>query len=328
MRLHSPDPPSHPPAWRTILAGLARITRQNVLPAARSSAFSLAAVLLTAAAAALAPACTSQPPGHDNPVSTSGSGGTTVPSNPGSDGSPGSSASATQVSPSSSAQQGPTLVTPYFIRDGKVATGSPRPATGDAYVDAINFLAAGPDDIEKASGLITAVASNAKAYRLTVTDGTATVDLSRTFETRDTQPQVAQVVFTLTQFPGVDKVKFLIEGTDNGATGVPPVGRDQLTKYTPDVLLESPWPGTRSGASVRVSGNINPGFSSFEYRIDGAAGQQVASGTVNVRFGQGRRRFDQSIDVPGGITGPARFTVLAPTGSTMTSFAVSLTLTG
>ena len=59
-------------------------------------------------------------------------------------------------------------------------------------------------------------------------DGVAVVDFNRAFETRDTRPQVAQVVYTLTQFPQVTKVRFLIEGQPNGATGVPPIGRSDL----------------------------------------------------------------------------------------------------
>ena len=60
-------------------------------------------------------------------------------------------------------------------------------------------------------------------------DGIAHVDFNRNFETADTRPQTAQVVYTLTQFPQVKKVQFLIDGQPNGATGVPPISRADVS---------------------------------------------------------------------------------------------------
>ena len=93
----------------------------------------------------------------------------------------------------------------------------------------LDQLVAGPSPDEAAFGAGTAIEKGVDVQSLTIdADGVATVDFNRKFETKDTRPQVAQVVYTLTQFPQVTKVRFLIEGQPNGATGVPPVGRSDL----------------------------------------------------------------------------------------------------
>jgi spore germination protein GerM len=64
----------------------------------------------------------------------------------------------------------------------------------------------------------------------TIDGANITVDFNRAFETADTQPQVGQVVYTLTQFAGIDTVTFLVDGQPNGATGVKPIGRSGVRR--------------------------------------------------------------------------------------------------
>ena len=118
---------------------------------------------------------------------------------------------------------------PWWIVGGTVTPGGPRTDGPDPVRSALDQLLAGPTPDEAAFGAGTAIEKGVVVSSLVVgPDGVATVDFNRTFETRDTRPQVAQVVYTLTQFPQVSKVRFLIEGQPNGATGVPPVGRSDL----------------------------------------------------------------------------------------------------
>lgn len=231
----------------------------------------------------------------------------------------------TQATPEGILPGGPTMVTPYFLRDGKVAPGEPRPTSGDAHVEAVQILAAGPNELEKSAGLTTALQENVHVLKLTVSEGLVTVDLSRTFETHRTQPQVAQVTYTLTQFPGIEKVKFLIEGQDNGATGVPPVNRDAFATYTPDVLLESPWPGMQAHATLKVSGNVDPTLSSFAYRIETAFGETILTGTITAKFGTGRKKFDQSVDIPPGTAGLVYLVVGRPESAMFAPFRIPFT---
>ena len=119
---------------------------------------------------------------------------------------------------------------PWWITGDTVSPGDPRPPTGgDDVRAALDALLAGPTAGESSFGNSNDIASTVTINSLVVTpDGIATVDLNRKFETADTRPQTAQVVYTLTQFPQVTKVKFLIDGQPNGATGVPPIGRSDL----------------------------------------------------------------------------------------------------
>jgi len=118
---------------------------------------------------------------------------------------------------------------PWWIVGDTVTPGEVRPDGPDPVRRALDDLVAGPSPNEAAFGAGTGLDKGVVVQSLTVgTDGVATVDFNRKFETKDTRPQVAQVVYTLTQFPEVTKVRFLIEGQPNGATGVPPVGRSDL----------------------------------------------------------------------------------------------------
>lgn len=114
----------------------------------------------------------------------------------------------------------------FFLRDGVVAEGETRFAPGpDLALRALEDLLAGPTEADAVAGLTSAIAPRVALLSFSVDGTNVTVDFNRAFETADTQPQVAQVVYTLTQFAGVETVTFLIDGAPNGATGVRPIGR-------------------------------------------------------------------------------------------------------
>ena len=98
------------------------------------------------------------------------------------------------------------------------------------------------------------VAKTVVIDNMTQTGHVVTVDLGRKFESANTRPQVGQVVYTLTQFPGVTAVQFLIDGQPNGASGVPPESRADLADMTPAVLPLSPAPADRLGHHLRLPG--------------------------------------------------------------------------
>lgn len=125
----------------------------------------------------------------------------------------------------------PGAISPWFLKDGKVTPGTPRPInTADPVRGQLDALMAGPTPEEVAAGYSTGIAAGivqVQSFEVGA-DGIATVSFSRKFETADTRPQTAQVVYTLTELAQVTKVRFLIDGQPNGATGVPPVGRADL----------------------------------------------------------------------------------------------------
>jgi hypothetical protein len=125
------------------------------------------------------------------------------------------------------------------------------------------------------------VAKNVVLYSLTQQGHVVTVNFSRKFETANTRPQVGQVVYTLTQFPGVDQVQFLIEGQPNGATGVPPWSRADLADMTPAVLVESPAPADPLTTSFTCQGLTQLQGAMTCAVVDGA-GHRVATTTAEL----------------------------------------------
>ncbi|WP_334142729.1 GerMN domain-containing protein [Rhabdothermincola sp.] len=118
-------------------------------------------------------------------------------------------------------------IRPWFVTDAGLVQGEERLVQGpDVLASTLEQLLAGPTDTDRFFGLDTGISSRVRLRSATVDGDTVVVDFDRAFETADTQPQVAQVVWTLTELRGVAKVKFLIDGEDNGATGVRPMGRN------------------------------------------------------------------------------------------------------
>ena len=75
--------------------------------------------------------------------------------------------------------------------------------------------------------------------------------------------RLAQVVFTLTQFPSVERVAFRVAGTPTtvfGGEGVmldPQVDRSDFADITPLVFVESVAPGDAITTPVKVAGMSN-----------------------------------------------------------------------
>ena len=115
-----------------------------------------------------------------------------------------------------------------FMRGEKVGTAhrrvAPTKAVGRA---AVEQLLAGPTADEQAAGLHTEIPAGTELLDLDIADGAATVDLSGEFVSGggslSMRARLAQVVYTLTQFPTVDGVAFRIDGkptTTFGGEGV------------------------------------------------------------------------------------------------------------
>ena len=145
----------------------------------------------------------------------------------------------------------------YFVRDGKLGVArrsvppSPTPAG-----DSLRRLIAGPTAAERRSGLTTSIPSGSAVRWVRVYGNVANVNLSARFAPGGglaLGPRLAQVVFTLTQFPAVKLVRFLIEGKQTQVAGPSPgvsfhvLGRHAFASYLPAVFLESP------GATQQVS---------------------------------------------------------------------------
>lgn len=173
-------------------------------------------------------------------------------------------------------------VTIYLIANEHVVAAGREvagPATPEA---AVRALLAGPAGaIESDLGFSSAIPSGSDVHSVTVDGSTATVDLTRQFEigggSLSMEARVAQVVFTVTQFAGIDHVRFRIDGapvTTIGGEGlmVDNVDRAAFANVTPLILVESPLPGQTVGAPLHVRGMSNTFEATVNYTLTDPSG--------------------------------------------------------
>lgn len=115
---------------------------------------------------------------------------------------------------------GEMTVTLFWVSAGENALGVARtlPESEAVATAAIEALIAGPTEQELTTwpAISSAVPAGTHLLGLTVADGIAKVDFSEEFEsgggTFSVTARLAQVVYTLDQFPTIDAVEFYIEG--------------------------------------------------------------------------------------------------------------------
>jgi len=203
----------------------------------------------------------------------------------------------------------------YLVRGEHVAVSTREvERTSAVAAAAMRELLEGPDADDRTGELGTAIPAGTEFRSVSVADGTATVDLSREFQTgggsMSMALRVAQVVYTLTQFPTVERVAFRIEGEPVDAIGgegiavSPPVGRDAFEDQTPAILVESVGPGDEVSSPLRVTGTANTFEATLNLRIVAQGGNVLHDDFATATSGTGTRgTFDETIEFDG--EGPA-----------------------
>ena len=164
---------------------------------------------------------------------------------------------------------------------------------------AMNALLAGPNEAELGArpAMYTAIPEGTRLLGLRIEGGIATVNLSREFESGGGSASVlgrlAQVVYTLTQFPTVQGVRFELDGEPVevfGGEGVvlsEPVGRDDYYDQLPTIFLDRPAWGGVPNNPARVLGLANTFEAMFQVRIRDGNGRTLAEGPVTATCGTG-----------------------------------------
>ena len=194
----------------------------------------------------------------------------------------------------------------WFTQHGKLfVTGRTVPATPGAGRAAVDRLLAGPSAAEYAAALRSQIPAGTALLGLSVSAGIATADLSSAFESGagpSTMPaRIAQVVYTLTQFPTVTGVRFQIDG--HGVTmigGVPvqsPQTRAMYGGYLPAITVQSPVIGQQVTSPVTVSGTADVFEAVVSVRILDSAGREIARTFTTASCGTGCRG-DYSVTIP------------------------------
>ena len=155
-----------------------------------------------------------------------------------------------------------------------------------------------PGPLVETDDALTVVPEDTELLGLTIDDGTARVDLNRAFEdtgmgaTADGL-QVAQVVYTLTQFPTVKRVEFLLEGEPVemlGGHGIildGPQTRKDWEQWLPPIVVETPHAGEVISDRFMLTGIANVFEATVSYRIRSESGRIIKKGFVTATCGTG-----------------------------------------
>lgn len=197
-----------------------------------------------------------------------------------------------------------TIVRTYFYLGGEPGSAGlvpllrEVPRTQAVGAAAVNALLVGPTAADSAERVITsAIPIGSRLLGLSIENGVATVDLSSEFESGGGSLSVfvrlGQVVYTLTQFPTVDSVRFEIEGravtvfSSEGIVLDGPVNRDDYADLLPSIFVDRPAYGAGLGNPARISGSANVFEAQFLVTILDGPGATLAEVPVMATCGTG-----------------------------------------
>jgi germination protein M len=182
-----------------------------------------------------------------------------------------------------------TAVSVYWLREGKVwpalRTASPAESVESA---ALLALFQGPTEQERTElGFTTGIPDAGEEPDVSVDDGVATVQL----DVQLVDEALAQVIYTLTQFPTVERVEIQERV----------VTRADFEDETPVILVESPLSFEDVTSPLRVTGTANTFEANFQYELTDTDGRIIAEDFVTATSGTGTRgtfEFTVPFEVP------------------------------
>jgi len=211
-----------------------------------------------------------------------------------------------------------TSIRLYFVAPGGETPGRAGPflvsvhrkipATPGIARASLEQLVAGPSATDRTliDGIATAVPADTLVLGINIDNGLATVDLSREFESGGGSfsmfARLAQVVYTVTQFPTVDEVEFRLDGepvtvfSGEGIVLDEPASRADFADLLPTVFVDSPAAGSAVTGSLRATGMAAVFEATFQYRLQGTDGTVLAEDFAMTDNGIGWGAFDVTID--------------------------------
>lgn len=179
-------------------------------------------------------------------------------------------------------------VTLYFLDRGELAAVHrdihATPAIGTATVRA---LLEGPNVRERGFNLSTGLLTGTELKSLTIANGVATAAL----DPPPDEPALAQVVYTLTQFPTVRSVRV-------GKSESPAYTRRSALAGLPAILVDSPGFGDTVTSPLRITGTSNTFEATYSYEVV-VDDKIVHTGFGTATSGTGQRgTFDETIEFP------------------------------
>jgi Immunoglobulin-like domain of bacterial spore germination/Sporulation and spore germination len=179
----------------------------------------------------------------------------------------------TETAASSVPAEAPAVVALYFLQDGKVWPERRGITTDQAIAtNTINQLLEGTE-----SDLTTAIPPETRLGGLTVDGGVASIQLEPPLTDRKA---MAQVAYTLLQFPTVKRVSF------NGGR---PLASRAFEPQTPAILVQSPLAGEEVEPGFEATGTANTFEATFQYELLDADGKVLKKDFVTATSGSGTR---------------------------------------
>lgn len=227
--------------------------------------------------------------------------------------------STTTLSPTTTTATAPPEVEPtkvYYLLDGGDRPGRPGPflvpvyrevEAGDVVARTVLALLAGPTAEESAAepAISSAIPAGSSLLGVEVADGLASIDLSPTFDDGGGSfsmfGRLAQVVFTLTQFPEITSVDFLLNGepvevfSSEGIGLDHPQTRADYIDLMPMLFVDEPAYGAPVDNPMRVAGVAAAFEATFDYAIVDGDGLIVAKGFLMTDNGVGWGNFETEL---------------------------------
>lgn len=191
--------------------------------------------------------------------------------------------------PDPTTRQGTITIQVWFARDGRLSpTKRTRPATLATSRLALTELTAGPSAAEAGAGLTSGLTADGAFTIEGISGGVETVRFGPAFyagASNAARLRQAQVVYTLTQFPTVSRVRF----TGDGRAAGTPVGRGDFADLLPAIVVLDPIIGQRVTSPVTVTGTADVFEATVNARLLDADGRPVATAFTTASCGSGCR---------------------------------------
>ena len=258
-------------------------------------------------------------------------------------GKPGATAATTAAPEQTGSQPSQLSLEVWFSREnGLVAVRRTHVPTQLVATAAMKALLAGPTADERSAGVTSAVPPGTRLLGIAIHNGLATVDLTSEYQSGggalSMQTRLGQVVYTVTQFPTVQTVRFRLDGapvnvfSSEGIVLDHPVGRSDYSDLLPAIVVVKPAAGDRVASPVTVSGTADVFEANVTVEILNATGDMVGKTFTTATCGTGCRG-SYSVPVTYKVAKQQRGTVVvhdddaAGTGTPPHSVRIPVTLT-
>jgi Sporulation and spore germination/Immunoglobulin-like domain of bacterial spore germination len=162
---------------------------------------------------------------------------------------------------------------------------------------AVKQLLAGPSAADARAQVSSAVPGSTQLLGISLHHGVATVDLTSDLQGHGVAAErlaLAQLVFTVTQFPSVRGVTLHLDGAPvtalaDGLVVPDPIRRTSMgfPALVPPITVTSPLPGTAVQAPFTVRGVADVFEAGLTYRLLDASGHELGSGASSASCGTG-----------------------------------------